>query len=67
MKKITPFLILLLFLVSCGGGNDGSDTRAAKKKAEPVYLYGICIDSLDISEGKVQKNEFLANILKKKV
>lgn len=28
-------------------------------------MYGICIDSLDISEGKVQKNEFLANILQK--
>lgn len=65
MKKITPFLILLLFLVSCGGGNDGSDTRAAKKKAEPVYLYGICIDSLDVVEGKVQKNEFPANILQR--
>lgn len=65
MKKITPFLILLLFLVSCGGGNDGSDTRAAKKKHEPVYLYGICIDSLDVVEGKVQKNEFPANILQR--
>lgn len=65
MKKITPFLILLLFLVSCGGGNDESDTRAAKKKHEPVYLYGICIDSLDVVEGKVQKNEFPANILQR--
>lgn len=67
MKKITPFLILLLFLVSCGGGNENSESKKEVRKAkpEPVYLYGICIDSLDILEGKVQKNEFLANILQK--
>ena len=65
MKKFTPFLILLLFLVSCGGGNDNSGKKEAQKQAEPKYLYGICIDSLDVIEGKVQKNEFLANILQR--
>ena len=66
MKKITPFLILLLFLVSCGGGNnDNSTKKTSKKCAEPKFLYGICIDSLDVVEGKVQKNEFLANILQR--
>ncbi len=67
MKNLTPFLIVLLFLVSCGGGNENSESKKEVRKAkhEPVYLYGICIDSLDISEGKVQKNEFLANILQK--
>lgn len=64
MKKIAPFLILLLFLFSCGGGNDNSGKKEARKaKPEPVYLYGICIDSLDVKEGNVKKNEFLANIL----
>lgn len=60
-------MIVLLFLVSCGGGNENSESKKEVRKAkpEPVYLYGICIDSLDISEGKVQKNEFLANILQK--
>ena len=65
MKKFTPFLILLLFLVSCGGGNDNSGKKEAQKQPEPKYLYGICIDSLDVVEGNVQKNEFLANILQK--
>ncbi len=67
MKNLTPFLIVLLFLVSCGGGNEnsGSKKEVRKAKPEPVYLYGICIDSLDILEGKVQKNEFLANILQR--
>ena len=66
MKKITPFLILLLFLVSCGGGNDDNSTKKSSKKcAEPKYLYGICIDSLDVKEDCVKKNEFLANILQR--
>ena len=66
MKKFTPFFVLLLFLVSCGGGNDDNSTKKTSKKcAEPKFLYGICIDSLDVVEGKVQKNEFLANILQK--
>ncbi|MBR6438641.1 MAG: M23 family metallopeptidase [Bacteroidales bacterium] len=65
MKKITPFLILLLFLVSCGGGNNGAGKKDAKKQAEPKFLYGICVDSLNVVEGQVQKNEFLANILQK--
>ena len=63
MKKFTPFLVLLLFLVSCGGGNDNSGKKEAQKQPEPKYLYGICIDSLDVIEGNVKKNEFLANIL----
>ena len=66
MKRFTPFLVLLLFLVSCGGGNDDNSTKKTSKKcAEPKFLYGICIDSLDVVEGKVQKNEFLANILQR--
>jgi len=65
MKKLTPFLIILLFLFSCGGGNENSESKKEAKKAkpEPVYLYGICIDSLDVKEDYVKKNEFLANIL----
>lgn len=67
MKNLTPFLILLLFLFSCGGGNDNAVSKKEGKKAkpEPKYLYGICIDSLDIAEGNVKKNEFLANILQR--
>lgn len=65
MKRFTPFLILLLFLVSCGGENDNSGKETSKKCAEPQYLYGICVDSLNVVEGQVQKNEFLANILQR--
>ena len=66
MKNFTQFLILLLFLVSCGGGNNGDSTKKTSKKcAEPKFLYGICIDSLNVVEGQVQKNEFLANIMQR--
>ena len=65
-SNFTLFLVLLLFLVSCGGGNDGCDKKEAKKKAEPVYLYGICIDSLDVVEDCVKKNETLSKILSDK-
>ena len=58
-------MIFLLFLISCGDSNNNSKKEEAKKQAEPKYLYGICIDSLDVVEGQVQKNEFLANILQK--
>lgn len=66
MKNFTPFLFLLLFLVSCGGGNDDNAIKKTSEQcAEPQYLYGICIDSLDVVEGTVKKNEFLANILQR--
>ena len=61
MKKFTPILILLLFLVSCKGDSE----QKIIKPAEPQYLYGICIDSLDVVEGKVKKNEIPANILQR--
>ncbi len=65
MKNLTPILIVLLFLVSCGGGNENSESKKEVRKAkpEPVYLYGICIDSLDVKEDCVKKNEFLGTIL----
>ena len=59
-------MILLLFLFSCKGGDENTTTRKeSRRKPEPKYLYGICIDSLDVVEGNVKKNEFLANILQK--
>ena len=66
MRNFTPFLILLLFLFSCKGGDENTTIRKeSRRKPEPKYLYGICIDSLDVVEGNVKKNEFLANILQK--
>ena len=61
MKKFTPFLVFFLLLISCG--SNPQKTKDADVVQEPTFLYGICIDSLDVVEGTVRKNEFLANIL----
>jgi hypothetical protein len=69
MKNLTPILIVLLFLVSCGGGNENSESKKEVRKAKPelVYLYGICIDSLDVNEDCVKKNEFWEPYYQEKV
>ena len=63
MGKFTPLLIIVMLLFSCVNGN--IEKPSSEKAQEPKYLYGICIDSLDVTEGFVKKNEFLANILLK--
>jgi len=63
MKKIIPILIIALFLFSCGD-NSEKDNHS-HKKIEHKYYCEICIDSLDIVEGKVQKNDILSKILQK--
>ena len=55
-------ILILLFLVSCGSDN-GNSVKEEAVVHKPTFLYGICIDSLDVVEGSVKKNEFLANIL----
>lgn len=65
MKRITPLLILLMFLGSCGCRNEETSSKKTKNHAEPQYLYGICIDSLDVIEGTVKKNEIPAGILQR--
>ena len=36
MKNLTPFLIVLLFLVSCGGGNENSGSKKEVRKAKII-------------------------------
>lgn len=54
--------IIAVALFSCGTEieNDEEDVQEAHI---PMYAYGINIDSLQIIENKVKKNEFLADIL----
>ncbi|MGN0033764.1 MAG: peptidoglycan DD-metalloendopeptidase family protein [Candidatus Limimorpha sp.] len=61
MKKILPLLIICVLLTSCGG--EKGKERAVSKRNESKFLYGICIDSLDIVEDVVKKGEYLSNIL----
>lgn len=60
MKKAIPLILIALFLFSCG-----DKSRDGDKEEEHQYFCGICIDSLDVIEGKVQKNDVLSKILQK--
>ncbi|MBQ8759988.1 MAG: peptidoglycan DD-metalloendopeptidase family protein [Bacteroidales bacterium] len=59
------FVTLSLSLFSCGNSNDKSEEKGKEKKIakEPEYLYGICIDSLDVEIDTIKKNQFLSNIM----
>lgn len=63
MKRIIPLLIIALFLFSCG--DNSHKGKRSNKEVEHQYFCDICIDSLDVVEGKVQKNDILAKILQK--
>lgn len=55
-------------LSSCGNdkGNDDNNQKVTEergKNKEPEFLYGICVDSLDIEVDTIRKNQFLSNIM----
>ena len=59
------FIFIIIALVIPRGDND-IEKKETKKFKEPEYLYGICIDSLDIEIDTIKKNQFLSNIMLKK-
>lgn len=63
LRSIILFLAALC-LISCSSNNDKKNSRNSKKEIkEPEYLYGICIDTLDVEKGVIQKNQFLSDIM----
>lgn len=63
--------VLLLFLsfhmLSCGTSDAKKDEQSATAVVkEPEFLYGICIDSLDVEIDTIRKNQFLSSIMLKK-
>ena len=68
MKGLLRFIILItaLFAVSC---KQNSQPIAEPEEElsifvpEPVYRWGICIDSLDVVDGTIGRNELLSTIL----
>lgn len=70
-KKYTFLLLFLVSIVfvfaSCHSSqkkeNNKSGATIQTKKKEPKQLYGINVDSLTIVQGKVKKNQFLADLL----
>ena len=67
MKRLIGLFILIsaLFVVSCKQNTAVSepDPEAEYFVPEPVYRWGINIDSLDIVDGVIGRNELLSTIL----
>lgn len=65
LVRYNIYIITLLgVLLSCQTAVNKSDDLPPKENfIEPVYAYGINIDSLELVRGTVRKNEFLADIL----
>ena len=67
MKHFFCLFFVTLLFISCS--NDDKVKNNAEEETEitePQYMYGICIDSLDVEHGVIKKNEFLSNILLEK-
>ena len=67
MKRLPGLfiLILVLFVVSCKESTVVSEPEPEAEyfAPEPVYRWGINIDSLDIVDGVIGRNELLSTIL----
>ncbi|MFA5419580.1 MAG: peptidoglycan DD-metalloendopeptidase family protein [Bacteroidales bacterium] len=68
VRIILPFIFILLILIAgCTNTTDQeSEVHEQSTDAvvtEPEVAYGIVVDSLDVNEGVVKKNEFLSDIL----
>lgn len=58
-------LAAMAFLPSCRQAQTAQSEpeTSTQDVPEPVYRWGLCIDSLDIMDGVIQKNELLSHIL----
>ena len=67
-KLIAQSLLLFALsftIFSCSNSNENSENKENKKHKEPEFLYGICIDDLDVVIDTIKKNQFLSNIMLK--
>lgn len=58
-------LLITLFLFSCDNSDNKQKSKETKEIKEPEFLYGICIDSLDVKLDTIKKNQYLSEIMKK--
>ena len=58
------YLLLIAGVVSCGlKKEDQKSDPADPEEVDSTYEYGICVDSLEITHYKIEKGQYLANIL----
>lgn len=71
MKHLALLILLIAVCCSCHRGKghgyplDGADTIQAVV-AEPTYFFDICIDSMYVEEGQIQKGQFLSTLFASK-
>ena len=58
-------LLIALLLFSCDNSDNKQKSKETKEIKEPEFLYGICIDSLDVKLDTIKKNQYLSEIMKK--
>ena len=58
-------LLITLLLFSCDNSDNKQKSKETKEIKEPEFLYGICIDSLDVKLDTIKKNQYLSEIMKK--
>ena len=67
MRRLAGFFILILLLAAgCRQNGQPSvqiDEEEPMAVPEPVYRWGVCIDSLDVVDGTIGRNELLSTIL----
>lgn len=57
-------LIVIILVAAFGKSKSSADEKHSAKEPEPSkFLYGICIDTLDVEEDVVKKNQYLSTIL----
>ena len=58
-------LLITLLLFSCDNSDNKQKSKETKEIKEPEFLYGLCIDSLDVKLDTIKKNQYLSEIMKK--
>lgn len=68
-----PILLLALLITYCSRSCSHRDEPGYSEEimdtivpAEPTYLYGICVDSMYVEEGQIEKGQFLSTLFASK-
>lgn len=65
---VLPIILIVAVIILCCRACEhrGEEVYVEPEEevvAEPQYLYGICIDSMYVEEGKVESGQFLSTLL----
>ena len=65
-SALAIILVIALIAILNKTSNSASTSRGSKESEPSKFLYGICIDTLNVEEGVVKKNQYLSTILLEK-